>query len=454
MTGIDTPDTKPALSRRSLIAGAASVAGLAVTGGLAGCSGGQGLPGDNPGGGSTGGPVTLQWWTNHTAFDEKLFKQAIDRYKKVTPDVTVKLLNIADGPQYYTKIKTAAVGKKLPDVFYARTYDTAANAAKGWQLPIDDYLKNDPQGLNTKDFWPAELKQMSYQDKVYSLPYNLSDFAVYVNKNHFAELGIDLPTDDWTWDQFFDLAKSFVKQGAKRQARWGCSWPFFDWYMMGMLKSNGGATFSDDLKSCVVNNPENVSTLDTLQTQMKAGVAPIANALPAGVNPFAAGLITMNVDGSWGTGATRDAVGKKFDWEVYKLPKGSTGKRECSTAGGAWGISAFTPNKDAAWKFAAFLTAPEQQNLLIGDQGSVPGLQSATDQWLADAKKKTPPTRMEVFTEQLGPDAVNWTYPAFWSEFETIWNNRISGFTNGKNSAADTLKAIQDDTNKAAGRYQ
>lgn len=439
--------------RRRLLTSAASVAGLAAAGTLGACSGGQGIPGSKSGGGG-GGSATLQWWTNHTAFDEKLFKQAIERYKKVKPDVTVKLLNIADGPQYYTKIKTAAVGKRLPDVFYARTYDTASNAAKGWQMPIDDYMAKDPKGLSTDDFWPAELKQMTYKGKLYSLPYNMSDFAVYVNKNHFAEKGIDLPSDDWTWDDFFSLAKNFVIKDGKRQKRWGCSWPFYDWYMMGMLKSNGGDTFTADLSRCVINSPTNIKTLDTLQGFMKSGVAPIANALPQGVNPFAAGMITMNVDGSWDTGATRDAVGGKFDWEVYKLPKGSTGKRECSTAGGAWGISAFTPNKDAAWDFANFLVQPDQQDLLISEQGSVPGLQSATPKWLKEANAKTPPTRMEVFTEQLEQDTVNWTYPPVWAEFETIWNNRMSGFTNGKNSAADTLKAIEDDTNKAAARYQ
>jgi ABC-type glycerol-3-phosphate transport system substrate-binding protein len=437
--------------RRTLLGGAGSALALSATGGLAACSGGKGLPGDeveNPAGGEE---VTLQWWTNHTSFDEKLFKEAISRYRKVQPGTTVKLLNVATN-DYYTKIKTAAVGQKLPDIFYVRTFDTASNAAKGWNLSLAEFVEKDPEGAALDDILDVQLAQMTYQDELYAMPYNMSDFGVYFNKAMFAEAGVPEPTNDWTWDDLWAAAAEFPQRDGKRQTRWGVNVTLSDWFMIGVLKSMGGSAFTDDGTKCTIDNPQATAFLQTLQDKIKAGLAPAAGAVPAGVNPFAAGMLAMNIDGSWSTGATRDAVGRKFDWDVVKIPLGSTGKREIVPAGGAWGISANCAHPEQAWDFLKFITANEQQQLLIGEQGSVPGRVSSTATWLEAAKKKTPPHHMEVFTEQLANDTWDFLYPPYWGEFQTIFGNRITGVANNK-PVPEVVRQIQDETNKAAARY-
>lgn len=438
----------PTTSRRAFIAGSA-LAGLSLAGGLSACSGGKKLGGSSTGGAGNASKAELQWWTNHGPL-AKPFKGAISEFEQKNPGITVKTLDIADTTQYYTKLKTAAVAKKLPDVFYVRTYDTASNASKGWNLSLHKYMSQ--SNMTTDDFWPAEVSQMTYNNQLYCLPYNFSDFGIYYNKKMFADAGVAPPSDSWTWDDFFNAANKFVQRKGGKVKRWGASIPFYDWFMMGMFKANGGDTFSEDRKTCVVHSSANVQVMKQIQQAMQTGALPQPGSTPEGLDPFSSSLIAMKIDGSWSTGTTQQTVGKKFDWDVAMIPKGSTGKRECSTAGGAWGISAFSTQQDAAWKFINFITSTKMQNQMLGTQGSVPGRKSSVPKWLSDLKKQTPPYHPEVFTQTLSPDnAANWLYPTFWSDFETIWNNRSQAILNGKDP--DTiLKQIQDDTNKAAQR--
>jgi ABC-type glycerol-3-phosphate transport system substrate-binding protein len=138
---------------------------------------------------------------------------------------------------------------------------------------------------------------------------------------------------------------------------------------------------------------------------------------------------------------------------VIRLPKGTTGKREVSAAGGSWVIPPTSKNQDAAWTFTEYLASKASQQVLIVDPlRSIPGRQSSAADWSAKAKSSNqPPKSIEIFPQQMQEDAVAWAFPKFWTEFDTIWANRITTLGAG-GDPAKILAQIQDDTNKAAAR--
>jgi multiple sugar transport system substrate-binding protein len=442
--------TRRNLSRRGFLAAAGGAVALATVA----CSGGKSLPGTQaPSGDAGSGTGTIQFWTDHSDDEVLNFKKVIASFTKDNPDIKVNLLNIADAAKYYTKVNTAAVGGNLADVYYARTFDIASFVDKQRVIPLTPLVDKDKSDVNPDDFWPAQVKQMSVSDQLYGLPYDFSNLAIYVNKTMFADAGVPVPTDDWTWDQFFEIGANFVQKSGSRQKRWGAGFQTYDWFMMGVFKSNGGDTFSEDLSKCVVNQSANVDFLTKLSDQMVKGVTPAPNATPAGVDPFAAGLVAMQVNGSWATAQTRTAVGSKFEWDVIRLPKGTTGKREVSAAGGSWVIPPTSKNQAAAWTFTKYLASKASQQVLIVDPlRSIPGRQSSAADWSAKAKSSNqPPKSIEIFPQQMQEDAVAWAFPKFWTEFDTIWGSRITTLGAG-GDPAKILAQIQDDTNKAAAR--
>ena len=447
-----SPDarTRSALTRRGFLGAAGGALALAAVG----CSGGKGLPGTQASSGASGsGSGAIQFWTDHSDDEVLNFKKVIAAFNKEHPEITVNLLNIADAAKYYTKVNTAAVGGNLADVFYARTFDIASWQDKQRIISLQPQVDQNKAAVDPDDFWPAQVSQMSVDKQLYALPYDFSNLAIYINKTMFSQAGVAIPTDDWTWDDYFDIGSHFVQKNGSRQTRWGAGFQTYDWFMMGAFKSNGGDTFSADLTKCVVNQPANVDFLTKLSDQMAKGVTPAPNATPAGVDPFAAGLVAMQVNGSWATAQTQTAVNNKFDWDVIRLPKGTTGKREVSAAGGSWVIPPTSKNQSAAWTFVEYLASkPSLQVLIVDPLRSIPGRQSSAKDFSVRAKATNqPPKSIGIFEQQMREDAVAWAFPKFWTEFDTIWGNRIATLGAG-GDPAKILAQIQDDTNKAAQR--
>jgi ABC-type glycerol-3-phosphate transport system substrate-binding protein len=124
-----------------------------------------------------------------------------------------------------------------------------------------------------------------------------------------------------------------------------------------------------------------------------------------------------------------------------------------SAAGGSWVIPPTSQNQDAAWTFVKYLASKDSEQVLIVDPlRSIPGRQSSAADWSTKAKSSNqPPKSIEIFPQQMQEDAVNWAFPTFWTEFDTIWANRIATLGAG-GDPAKILSQIQDDTNKAAQR--
>ncbi len=423
-------------SRRTFLAGAA-----ATTAGLAGCA-------------SPRSSTNLSVLVNHTNQEAALFQDQIDGFAATRPGVQIRVQNIS-GAQFYTKLRTVSVTRDLPDVWYARTLDTAFNVANGWQLPLDDRLAADRDRVAVDDFWPAQLRQMSIEGRLYSLPYDFSCYAIYVNTTMFDELGLPRPDDEsWTWTDLFDLASAFKRVEGGRQDRWGIYFSLGSWLFDGVFRSNGGALFGDDGRTVEVGSAENIETIRQFYAQLDNGNAAQPQTLGAAVDPFVSGLVAMAINGSWATKQTRDQIGDRFEWDVLKLPRGSTGRREIAAAGGAWGISTDSANPDLAWELITYLSDRDRLNTFVSEPlRGIPGrISAAADEAALAAESRQPPTNFHILSEQFLTDAYEISWPAFWSEYETIWNNRSTALNSGA-EPADILPQIQQDAQAAATRF-
>ena len=369
--------------------------------------------------------VELRWVTNHGAAEMGNFQRVVDNFHEAHPNLKIEFLNMPGGNEYYNAINTQAVGGDLPDVFYCRSMDTAPFASRDWLVNLEPFIE--VYGIDKSDFWDAQIAQMSFQDDLYALPYEFSSLAFFYNKNIFDDMGIAYPEGSWTWDDWAELALKFTEMDGDKQMRWGSSMGSGSWTFRGVLQCNGGGYWDADERVCTIASQANIDTFERFVEYRKAGAFPEGGALPQGVNPWTSGLIVMNYNGSWATQGLREQVGDGFDWDCVASPYGSEGRRGVSAAGGAWSVGYNTKAINEAFLLCDHVTSTESTNILISEPvRSIPGRKSSVPAWVKYASEGgLPPDNAQIFADQL-EDAYARPYPAFWKDFEQVWNNRVS----------------------------
>ncbi len=376
-----------------------------------------------------GDVINLRWALNHGAIEMPQFEEVLENFHDANPNIRVEMFNIPD--LYYEAINTQGVGGDLADVIYVRSYDTQPFAYKGWIIDLEPFI--DAAGIDTDDFWPAHIAQMSFDGKLYCLPYDFSNLAIYYNADLFDEMEIPYPDGSWDWNDVSELAVRFVEKEGGRQTRWGLTIRTDVWTFPGLLYSHGGELFTEDNR-CVIDSEENRQVVQMLVDMRKQGAFPEAGALPEGVDAFVTGMIAMECNGSWAPPGFRERIGDRFPFDVARYPKGSTGKSSVSTAGGSWSVTRDTKDRDAAFAWLNHLTSTESCIILISEPvRSVPGRKSAVDEWVKNAELQGDPANVKVLAEQM-EDAFNLAYPPYWKDYEVIYFNRIVPLINGEYS--------------------
>lgn len=428
----------PSVSRRALL----RTAGLAAAGGaLSGCDGRFGVDLTST---RRPGAVTLDLLLNHTSVEVTRFKTIIAAFERAHPNINVNTLNIANGT-FYTKINTEGVAHDLPDVWYARGLDTTYDGNNSWLEPLDPYLQADTDS-HLEDFWPALRSQITYQDSIVSLPWNLSDLVVYVNKTKFDQAHIPLPDPDWDWAEFARVAAAFprVKKNG-RQTQYGANVAMYDWTLRGILRANGGELVSDDFRSSRADTAATIDTMRFFVDLVGSGAMISPSAITAGLDPFVTNQVAMSVDGSWWVAEYIPEIKGRFEWVILPLPRGTKGQRGVSVAGGGFGVSAFSSHKAEAYALAAHLTSPASLTSVVSNYlDSLPARQSAMPAFLKTANNLPHAPRGIEYLQQETAAALKVTYPPYEVQLSTAVANRVSGMFDA-GSAASAMRALSND---------
>jgi multiple sugar transport system substrate-binding protein len=239
------------ITRRTLLLnGCKTVAGASLFGSLlAAC-----------GGGSSGGSGVhqLQYWAlnyqpkgaNQTG---KLTDAAIAAYQKKHADTKVAITGFTGDQAGFTKVTQAVRGGNSVDLFRIPSDSFPLLVKQGLATPIDTYLTADDKA----DIYPNLLKAVTFNGKAYAWPLWVPPVGMYLNLDIFKERGVEVPKDDWTYDEFVEIAKKLTftrSNGTKVYGYTGAvdpdlvnTWPL-----------------SADNKKYTFNSPEGISGLQKL----------------------------------------------------------------------------------------------------------------------------------------------------------------------------------------------
>jgi multiple sugar transport system substrate-binding protein len=331
---------------------------------------------------NTSGTTLTYWASNQGAsvdVDKSTLQPELDKFKAQT-GITVNL-EVVGWDNLLNRILAATTSGQGPDVLNIGNTWSASLQATGALLPFDDTNMN---AIGGKDrFLSGSLAATGAASKpptavpIYSMAY-----VLYYNKKMFAAAGITKPPT--TWAELVDAGKKLTKDG-----KWGLAveganlsenahhaFTFTQQFGGQLFDSAGKPTFDSDANVAGIKRYIDLMAADKI---VNPSSAEYAN--NQAVTDFATGKAGMLMWQAADTtlksnGMTTDDYGVAP--VPFEVPTPAGGKKVNSMVAGI-NLAVFgnTKNKDAALKFAKFMTSDAEQIALNKTYGSMPTVKGA-----------------------------------------------------------------------------
>ena len=412
------------------------------------------------------------WAKNDTNKSQSnVYKQAIEDFEKLYPNVTVNLKLYTDYNRIYNDVITNISTGTTPNVCitypdHIATYMTGNNVV----VPLDELITDSEYGFNgsklkftspdASEIIDTFLEEEKLGDHYYGLPYMRSTEALYINKTYVEELGYELP-DILTWDFIFEVSEAALAKNSAGKYKLNnddVMVPFIykstDNMMISMLKQLD-AGYSDDEGNELIFNDNTRAILKEVATHAQTGAFSTfaisgypANFLDAGQCVFAvdstAGSTWMGAEAPLSDIAEEDFV--DFETVVRPIPQYDTENIQMISQGPS--VCIF--KKDDAsevmysWLFAQFLLTDKVQVSYAMTEGYVPVTTSARES-----------AEYQDYLSRAGQD--NSTYYDIKLEATNLLlNNTENTFVtpvfNGSTSLRNAAGALIEDTVKSERR--
>ncbi|GAB4435723.1 MAG: ABC transporter substrate-binding protein [Chloroflexi bacterium OHK40] len=450
-------DEQPRLSRRQLLILSGQL-GLAAAA-LAACGAPQAPAGGTGSGASQGGAAEpaqasgeIEFLAWGDAADIAAWEALNAAFAARNPNVKVNVTTVADpNVNFYPKLQTAIAGGTPPALSSFQGWEWQIYADRDLLAPIDDRIAG--AGLTpVYDDSVAAIEGTTKRNGArYLVPLQLATMLMYYSKAAFDEAGIPYPTDDWTFEEFLEIAKQLTRLDGD-QKRYGYQ-ANGQWFRdIHWIRSTGKQEFDSliDPKVAQFNQPEIVEMVQMVAQDFmfSLNISPLQADVATGANTIETGGAAMKYEGPWWLGRMNSpqlrAEGKQIEFDVVLMPAGAASDRP--HRGWSEGVALLKGEKvDAAWAFASFMAGEEGQRIYSDTTGRMPNTMALIESyWVPKAQEQFQFSNAAAFIEAFrrGHVDVIGRVPRskMWSEVvkPVAWDPLL----NGSAKAADVLPQV------------
>ena len=120
------------------------------------------------------------------------------------PGVTINVID-TNADEYNNSLGISlSAAQPDPDVIWVKDMGSMLQMAdKNQILALDDLIEKDGYDLSV---YNGAAEQLMYNDALYALPYRSDWYVLFYNKDIFDAAGVEYPSNDMTWDEYYELA--------------------------------------------------------------------------------------------------------------------------------------------------------------------------------------------------------------------------------------------------------
>ena len=315
------------------------------------------------------GMITGSNWGVENANSYVIIDKAIKLFEEKHKNVKIHYYSGILKEDYSEWFSRQLMVGKTPDVFMVLTNDFDQFASLNVMKDLGGLIRKD-DGFNIGNFYTSTLSTGVYKEKQYALPYEAVPTLMFVNKSLLDAEGIQLPGNDWTWNDLYEICRKVTKDtdGDKILDQFGT----FNYNWLEAVYTNGARLFDQDGQHANFTDPKVVEAI-----KFAKKISDVNQERKVTQVDFDRGKVAFMplLFSDYRTYKTYPYKIKKysnFKWDCITLPAGGNGRNISEVNTLLMGISNRTKHEELAWEFLKQLTYDEdiQMDIFRYSQGA------------------------------------------------------------------------------------
>lgn len=303
------------------------------------------------------GMFTGSNWDVANANSFIIIDKAIARFEQEHPGVKIHYYSGVLKEDYSEWFSRKLLEGEEPDVFMVLGTDFNQFSALGVMKNLDDLIQEDAD-FRPDRYFSSAFRTGQYGDVQYALPYEVVPTLMFVNKTLLTKEGIEMPGQDWTWEELYDICRQVTKDtdGDGILDQFGIY--NYDW--MDAVCSNGGEIFQPDGVSCYMTDDQIVESVKYIRqlNELNQGQKVVQEDFNGGSVAFMP--LTFAEYRTYKTYPYKIRRYANFQWDCITMPAGNRGENLSQVDTLLMGISSNTRKEKLAWEFLKLLTYDEE----------------------------------------------------------------------------------------------
>lgn len=299
------------------------------------------------------GVFSDSYWEVQNGYSYQILEDAIDLFEQEHPGVKVEYVSGILKEDYSEWLSEQLISGQGPDLFFILQEDFHGFAEIGALKDLTSLIQKDAD-FKEERFYTSAFEYGKYNGVSYSLPFECAPKLMFVNKTILNKEGLDIPKEDWTWEEFYDICKKVTKDTDENGIidQFGV----LDYTWEEAFESNGVSLFDQRGTKCYLSDERVEPALNFIEK---------LNGLNSGYTTTTRDFDLGNVV-FWPMSFSEYRAYKpyplsikkysSFEWGCIPMPHGPSGKNVSTLDTLRIAMNASTKNTRYAWDFMKILT--------------------------------------------------------------------------------------------------
>jgi len=234
-------------------------------------------------------------------------------------------------------------------------------------LDLTAYYEADPD-MKAEDYFEILWNDCWYKGKLIQVPYDTSTVTLWYNRNIFQERGVEFPPSEWddprwTWETFMETCEKLTF-GEGPEKVFGTNFNRWWVYTHPWVWSNGGEIVVPGTTDVKIDMAETVEAWQFIADfTSKYNYAPMPDQATEGLSAFfeTGRTATLITSSSYNRRAELVTKETGLDWDLAPIPSHNGKPTYTRSPNNSIACYAGTPQPDAAWEFAKFMSSEKCQ---------------------------------------------------------------------------------------------